>query len=266
LIDFLRVRIAAVGLFALSSSALAADEAREVYLVGPNDVLQIEVYNEDDLSGEVTVNATGDVKRPHIGILRVEGMSVEAISTLVAEQYADGWLNNPQVSVQVLQHRSREVQVYGGVKQPGKYFLTEPTTLREILASAGWIDTKKSTREVRLQRDGETTTLTYNELITTESGQTMLEADDVVWVDEGKFVYVGGEVDKPGAQAFQDGLTVLQALTQAGGPTPLARLRGGYVLRGDAVISLNIKRMRDGKEGDIEMKPGDQLFLKESNF
>jgi len=257
--------VTALALLFCGQSA-SANDVVEAYRVGANDVLRIEVYDEADLTGQVTVNELGEIRRPHIGSVSVSNMTAEEVADEIKKLYADGWLNNPQVSVEILQHRSREVEVYGAIKKPGKYFLTEPTTLREILALAGWIDQKKSSRQVRLQRSESTITMNYEELMTTDQGDIELQDDDMIWIEEGQFVWVSGEVDKPGLLPFTEGMTVLQALTQVGGPTAMARMRAAYVLRGEDRIPVNLRKMQGGKESDMVMLPGDQLFLKESSF
>ena len=65
---------------------------------------------------------------------------------------------------------------------------------------------------------------------------------------------------------YADGLTVSQALTRAGGPSTFASLRKAYLLRDGERIEVNIKRILGGRDSDIEMAPGDQLFVKSSTL
>jgi polysaccharide export outer membrane protein len=97
-----------------------------------------------------------------------------------------------------------------------------------------------------------------------EPGRLLLGRGDVVSIDEGEVVYVGGEVAKPGAIGFVDGMTVTQALMKAGGPTPVAQLKGAYLLRAEDRIPVNLRRMLRGKDGDFTMEPGDRLVIRES--
>lgn len=244
----------------MGSSAWADDG----YSVGPLDVVMVEVFGEDTLTRPVAVTSQGNLELPHIGALAVNGLTTGQIAQVVTERYADGWLVNPQVSVKVDQYRSKPVEVLGPVKEPGTHYLTGTTTLREMLGEVGWVDTSKSSNMVVLTRaDGDRATLRLDDIMS-ERGSIELRAGDVVNVEEGKYVYVSGEVSKPGAVPYIEGLRVSQALTLAGGPAQTARLRGAYVLRGEERISINLRRIQDGKDADFNMEAGDQLFLKES--
>jgi len=238
---------------------------RDAYRIGPRDILSISVYGEEDLTGKQPVTEDGHVFVPLLGEVPVEGLTAQETARLLTERLADGYLVSPQVSVQVDEYLSQKVSVVGAVKQPGDYFLSGPTTLLDVIARAGNIDTERSAREVRVRRaSGETVVVGIDALLSTGAGDLPLRAGDVVTVPPGQFVYVAGEVEKPGAVVFWEGLTVTQALTKAGGPSETARLKGAYILRDGERIPVNLRRILEGREADIALEPGDQLFLKES--
>ncbi|MBW1879158.1 MAG: polysaccharide biosynthesis/export family protein [Deltaproteobacteria bacterium] len=238
---------------------------QDAYRVGPKDVLAISVYGEADLTGKQPVTEDGHVFVPLIGEVPVAGLTVQETARLLTERLADGYLVHPQVSVQVDEYKSQKVSVVGAVKRPGDYYLSGPTTLLDLIGRAGNIDTEKSAREVRVRRaSGEIVVVGIDALLSTGQGDLPLRMGDVVTVPPGQFVYVAGEVDKPGAVVFWEGLTVTQALTKVGGPSETARLKGAYILRGGERIPVNLRRILEGREADIALEPGDQLFLKES--
>lgn len=83
-------------------------------------------------------------------------------------------------------------------------------------------------------------------------------------VDPARAVFVAGEVGRPGAVTFGEGLTLTQAITTAGGWTPTARLRSVVVLRGDTVIHTDVRAIVNGKAADLLLEPGDRLVVNES--
>ncbi|MFT5457409.1 MAG: polysaccharide export outer membrane protein [Myxococcota bacterium] len=236
------------------------------YRVGPGDTIQVQVVGEEDLSNTYTVERSGAFKMPYIDKVKVDGLTADEITSLLVERYTDGVLNHPQIAVSVQTHEAHKVVVSGqDVKNPGRYALTGPTTVLEILSMSGWVGRGGSSREVELSRpDGTSMTLDLSTLAANPATDVLLVGDDRLTVKQGHVVYVGGEVAKPGSVPFEPGLTVLQALSEVGGPNGTARLRGAYVLRGEERINVNLRRIQDGREADLSLEPGDQLFLRES--
>ncbi|NCG17534.1 MAG: hypothetical protein GWP91_00775 [Rhodobacterales bacterium] len=247
---------------ALSSTAIAGDES---YRIGPKDVLSVEVYGEEEPSRDYKVSAAGLLSMPFLEPVQVQGLTPEEAASLLTGMSLDGFYNNPQISVRVSEHLSQQVKVLGAVKKPGVYHLEGPSSLLEILGEAGWIDVQKSSDQVRIVRTtGEIITVGLQELVNGGAASVTVLPGDLVSVVAGAVVYVGGEVEKAGSVMFFEGLTVMQALLKVGGPNETAKLRGAYVMRDGEKIPVNLKRISDGRESDYEMRPGDQLFLKES--
>lgn len=247
---------------ALCSSAFANSDD---YTVGAGDILDIELYGED-ISGAYQVSSTGTISFPHVGEVEVGGLTPFAAEQALRQKLLAGYYIDPQLSVRVKEYRSQRIEVVGAVKEPGLYYLEGATTVRAITAKAGGVVSERSNGRVVLTKTtGKQIVLPLHEL-DGPGGDILLAAGDIVDVDEGAVVYVGGQVENPGTVGFIDGLTVSQALHRAGGPTQLARLSGAYLLRGGDKLSINLKRVLKGKEPDITMEPGDQLVIQESHL
>ena len=95
------------------------------------------VYDNPDLSQEVTIEADGAFSYPLIGRVQAAGLPVRQLESLLAKRFAEGYLVSPQVGVTVTQHKSQQVYVMGAVKTPGPYPLQRQTTLLEVLSAAG---------------------------------------------------------------------------------------------------------------------------------
>ena len=88
------------------SARAAASAAR-----GPGDALDIRVFDEDRFGGEFQVGDDGAIDFPMVGSLDVTGKTKDEVARMLEQKLADGFLNNPQVSVQVKQRGNREVSV-----------------------------------------------------------------------------------------------------------------------------------------------------------
>jgi polysaccharide export outer membrane protein len=248
------------------------------YLVGPQDVLAITLYDQQDLSGKYTVEADGTFTFPLIGRVKAGGLSLRDVEKTLRTQLSDGFFKNPQVSVSVEQYRSQRVFVVGEVRTPGPYPLVGDMTLIEVLARAG-STTEHAAGEALIVRSTDGGQNAGPVLPDQKNGVDVIRVDikalqsgrlsenatlrdgDTIFVPRAELVYVFGQVHSPGAYTLQRGVTVLQALSLAGGVTD----RG-------ATGRIRIARMVDGKRTELRVKledvvlPGDTIIVPERFF
>src|SRR5688572_33459018 len=124
-------------LTALQVQPQVAPDARRAYIVGPNDVLAVSVYDQPQLTGKYTVEADGTFTFPLIGRVTVGGISLRAIEDEIRSRLARGYLKDPQVSAAIEQYRSQQIFVMGEVQRPGELQFTGAMTLIEALARVG---------------------------------------------------------------------------------------------------------------------------------
>lgn len=117
----------------------AAVLAVEDYTIGPGDVLDIVVFQVDDLSVEREVNARGEIGMPLIGSVPVAGKTPLEVSDQLKALYTVDYLHDPQISVEVSEYISRQVTLVGELRRPGNYPLRGHTTLLEAMAMAGGV-------------------------------------------------------------------------------------------------------------------------------
>jgi len=251
---------------ALLAPVLALAQEPAVYKIGPGDILSLVVHEEASLSGEYKVRETGAVEIPIVGRVEIGGLSQDEATAAITAALTAKYLKNPHVSVEIKTYASQPVQVLGAVRTPGTFFLKGPTTLLDILSLAGGVLAEKSSQEVHIKRasGGEPITVDLARLLTQGEGNLILEPNDVVLIKEGEFVYVNGEVSKPGAVGWKSGLSLSQAVAAAGGANRTAALRTVYVVREGKTITVNLKSVLKGKEADFPVRPGDQVYLGES--
>jgi polysaccharide biosynthesis/export protein len=110
------------------------------YRVGPQDLLEISVFQVADLNRTVRVNTVGQVTLPLIGAVKAGGKTVQELEAEIATRLTAGYLQNPQVSVFVKEFASQRVTLEGAVKKPGIYPLTGRTSLLQAIALAEGLD------------------------------------------------------------------------------------------------------------------------------
>jgi len=106
------------------------------YIVGEADVLHVNVWKEQELSQTVVVRTDGNISLPLINEVRVSGMTPIQIQQLIAEKLK-GFINNPQVTVTVMDIRSKKAFITGEVLRPGSYSLNAQTSVLQLIAQAG---------------------------------------------------------------------------------------------------------------------------------
>ena len=243
------------------------------YRIGPQDVLNITVFGETDLSGKYTVEQDGTFTFPLVGRVKAGGITLRGFEQELKKLLSDGFLRNPQVSIAIETYRSQRILVMGEVRSPGEYQLTGDTTLLAALARAG-STTPAASREalvVRPRRGGGANSdsgdaeIIHIDLTDLNAGNVALNVSlqdgDTVNVPKALSVFVSGQVKSSGAYAVEPGMTVLQVLSLAGGLTD----RG-------ADNRIKIQRTIKGKLKEIKAKltdivePGDTIIVPEKFF
>lgn len=131
------VTIATLGLFASHSPVHAQEERANRYLLGPGDKLRVNVYEEDELSGEFLVDDFGTVSLPLIGEVLVGGNDIRSAERLIESMLKNGFLKRPQVSIEVLNFRP--FYILGEVNSPGEYeFVTNMSILKAVALAGGF--------------------------------------------------------------------------------------------------------------------------------
>jgi polysaccharide export outer membrane protein len=245
-------------LLLFSSPALLAQE----YELGEGDLLKITVYDNPDLTNEVRVSGEGKITVPLIGEVQVKSLTATEIGRKLAALFADGYIRNPQVSVFILEYKSKKVTVLGEFTKPGLIEMRGNSTLMEVISSAGGI-TVNAGETLYIQRNiikggtdrKDDITMPVDLVKLLEGGDIKLNVPvldgDSIYVPRAAFVYVNGEVKNPGAFKITKGLTVLRSITLAGGFTQKANKNRTEIVRKNGQSEKTIKaRMDDLVQAD----------------
>lgn len=121
--------------------------------VGPDDVFEVRVFGEAELTAEYRVAPDGTIDFPMVGRVTVEGMSSSAIQAEMTRRLAEGYIRNPQVTVTVKQWNSRRISVLGQVKNPGYINYTTSMTIVDAIVAAGGFTPTADKNAVRLRQE-----------------------------------------------------------------------------------------------------------------
>jgi polysaccharide export outer membrane protein len=148
-----------------TSPSMAETESPS-YTIGPNDLLNIYVWKEPELTQDVIVMSDGRITFPLIGEILAEGETVTTLKEAITEKLKD-YVTAPEVTVIVRESRSRRVYTLGKLNRPGPYPLEADMTVIQALSTAGgfaeWADTKniliirrigKRERQLRFDYEG----------------------------------------------------------------------------------------------------------------
>ena len=247
---------------------------RPDYVVGAQDVLKVAVFDEPQLSGTFRVDTDGSFTYPFVGRVKAVGQTLRNIEKELAQMLADGYVKNPQVSIEIEQYRSRSFFVVGEVRSPGRYPLVGEMTLIEALAQAGSTTATAGSEllilhasDPRVSQQAEpgstppsrTTRVNLADLQSGRLGNSLtLREGDTIFVPRAERFFVTGHVRNPGAFSWERGMTVLQAMSLAGGLSDRGSNRG-----------IKIVRIVEGERKELGVKltdlvePGDTVVVRQ---
>lgn len=146
------------------ASPVAAPVDPKTYLIGPEDVVAIKVWREADLSGSVAVRPDGYITLPLVGELKAGGVTPMQLQATVTEALGK-FLNRPEVTVSILDVRSKRYYIVGNASRTGPNPLVTPTTVLQALAEAGGFKDFAKTTKIVIMRGNERLKFNYKEVV-----------------------------------------------------------------------------------------------------
>jgi len=246
------------------------------YRVGPGDVLEVTVLDNQEVSRTPTVQTSGVVALPLLGEVEVGGLTVAEIQRKLTTLLARDYLVNPQVEVKVKDYQSQFVTVTGEVNTPGRKPLRGRTRLVELLVEAGGFTPRASGDIMITRQDGtfdggaKTLRMSLSRGALTPQDQINLEVvlknGDLITAVQKYYVTVEGEVNKPGRYPIEGDLTLSGAISTAGGLTRFGsndvKVRRVDPQSGQTrILDVDLKDVRNGKKPDPSLLPNDVITV-----
>ena len=281
--------------------AVAAREAPgfllgEGYIIGPEDLLEITVFEVPELSKAVRVEGDGTISLPLLGCLEAKGKTAGVLQKEIHEFLEEKYLHDPQVSVFIKEYRSQKVFVVGAVTKPGGYPITKKVnTLIDFISRAEGL-TEEAGFTLFLIRAGASSDSTVYQIsyqlkrggagmknppIVVDLHQLLergdqslnhyLQPGDIINIPPALPFFVTGEVQKPGQFNLKRDFTVLQAVHHAGGLTNLSWPRSVRIVRRDEAgrkhrIRVNLGKLEKGQTEDVFIQGGDMVVVPKNHF
>jgi polysaccharide export outer membrane protein len=133
------------------------------YLIGPEDVLFIKVWRENDFTLPTAVRPDGKITMPLIGEVQAAGQTPLQL-TMALTEHLTKYINTPDVTVFVTEVRSKKYYIIGQVNREGSFSLVTPTTVLDALVNAGGFHDFANTRKIRILRGAQVFKFNYNEV------------------------------------------------------------------------------------------------------
>lgn len=244
-----------------------ANDAR-VNVLGPGDLLKIFIYGHPDMTTEAKVSETGNITFPLLGEILVDGLTPSAAEKKIANLLESrDILRKPQVNIFTASLQSQMVSVLGFVRNQGRYPIEGKRSLTEILAMAGGIIPEGGDLITLIRSDGKQffkEVIDVSEMVRSGdlSRDVQVRSDDLVYVERANRFYIYGEVQRAGTYRLERNMTVIQALSVAGGLNARGTERGLRIQRRDSEGNLQVL---SAKSSDL-VEPDDVIYIKESLF
>ncbi|MEW6145850.1 MAG: SLBB domain-containing protein [Thermodesulfobacteriota bacterium] len=254
----------------LIQESFSSDVATD-YLIGPGDLLGVEVLEAPELNTEARVNSQDTISFPLLGKVEVGGLTAQGAEERIKEELTAKYMHDPHVVVAIKEFKSQRVAVIGSVKNPGTYELLGKGNLLDALALAGGLndDASEIAYVTRKSKQGQekSVQIDLNELL--DEGKSDLNIPinmgDVVYIPEAGVVYVDGAVNDPGTFRIEDDMTVSQAITAAGGVSRVAEESDVSLIRNKKgqmqVTEINLDEIKEGKSPDIVLEDQDVVVV-----
>ncbi len=264
------------------------------YVIGPEDVLRIDVFDVPELTGlALRVANDGTIAPPLLGHVKAGGLTPSQLRRELENLWGQKYLQNPQVSVFVAEFHAMPVSVVGAVEKPGLFPITGPRNLIEMISQAGGLAKRTSAspgRFVYITRQSGFADLTpvdgmrivapdkleisIQKLLYSNNSELNIpiKPRDIISVSRADVVYVTGRgVQKPGGFVLEDRdtVTVFQALAMAGGVTSNAKKHDALIIRTQTdgsrqEIPVDLDKVLKGQTRDQVLVANDILFVPDS--
>jgi len=258
----------------LATAVLAVSAARgqkETLLIGPGDMLHVQVFDTPELEQHARVTDRGDLSLVMGGSVQVAGLTPALASHTVEEALQKGqFLLHPKVVITVEEYATQKVSVVGEVRAPGAYAINTPRSVLDVLTLAGGL-TDVAEREVLIERCGTKERVPYfvsNKADVALDSAVQVNPGDSVIVPKAGIVYLLGDVARPGGYTMTNNdaqISVLQLVARAGGTNHSAVPSHAKLIRknGNAYseVALPLSAMQKGNRPDLYLRADDVIWV-----
>lgn len=257
-------------LLLLAVSRVAA-QTNETLLIGPGDLLHVQVFDTPELEQHARVTDAGELPIILGDNVKVSALTPnEAAHAIEKALFDKRYMLHPKVLVTVEQYATQSVSVLGEVKTPGAYPVNTPRSILDVLALAGGL-TGVADRKILIKHRGAQEKVPYfvaNNADAAFATEVKIYPGDTILVPKVGIVYVLGDVRSPGGYTMNNNetdISVLQLVARAGGTNHSAVPSHAKLIRKNAQgyteIALPLSAMQKGNKDDLRLLPDDIVFV-----
>jgi len=107
------------------------------YKIGPEDLLEISVFEDEKLNKTLRVSFQGNINLPLLGVLKVKGLTASELEREIRDLLAEKYFQDPHVSVFIKEYRNQRISIIGAIEKPGVYEVSGQKTILDMLAISG---------------------------------------------------------------------------------------------------------------------------------
>jgi polysaccharide export outer membrane protein len=260
-----------IAAFLLLGTLAAPCLAQESLLIGPGDLIQVNVMDTPEMEQQVRVTDDGSVPLAYIGSVHVAGQTPATAATMIeGALIAKHVMHKPQVTVRMMELATQDVSVLGQVRTPGTYSITTPQTILKVLSLAGGLS-DTADRHVAVKRNKSGEQLNYfvsNDAEQALSNVVMVYPGDTVLVARAPMVYVMGDVSHPGEYAIATNdarVSLLQVIAMAGSANHTSKQSQVRLIRttdhGQVEMPVRLDQMEKGKQPPLMLQANDIVYV-----
>ena len=244
---------------AQASAAQPSTAAEQGYILGSEDVVQVDILGRSDFTAKSKVGTDGKIQLPLLGAFPAADRTVLQLRGDIAEALQRaGYFNHPIVDVVVVSYASRYVTVLGAVGSPGLVPVDRPYRLSEILARVGGVKDNGADHVVLRTKEGERN-YAIKDLATGDVNlDPFIQPGDKIFAPTADMFYIKGQVKGPGGYGLIPHMSLLMAIARAGGLTDLGSDSHIKITRKNVTIS--------PKDMNMEVLPDDVIDVGEGWF
>jgi len=264
---------------------------RPDYVLGANDQILIRAPGVSEINDQpFRVSGEGFIDLPIIGRIQASGMTIQNLEREMANRLRE-FVRDPQVYISLVQFRGEPVFFVGDFRAPGVYPLQGSRTLVEMLSAVGGI-LPTASRRIRITRRSDYGTIPLPQAVENPEKKLstvdislesltqnvnpeediVLQPYDIISAEAAEKVYVTGEVARSASLDLgqRQSISISQALTEAGGLSPLASVDKVRILRPilgtnrRAEIIVDVREVLSGRRGDFPLLANDVLYVPRS--
>ena len=257
--------------FVLIAVSAAPGFAQESLLIGPGDLIQVDVLDTPEMQQQARVTDDGGVPLAYVGNIHVGGETPATAAAIIQKALIDkNIMHRPQVTVRMQELATQDVSILGQVHTPGTYSITTPQTILKVLSLAGGL-TETADRNITIKRHHSSEQVKYfvsNNAEEALSNVAKVYPGDTVLVARVPMVYVMGDVTRPGEYAIATNdarVSVLQLIAMAGSANKTSVQSRVRLIRttdhGQVELPVRLDKMEQGKQAPLMLQGDDIVYV-----